>query len=520
VRILHISDIHFAGELGPADQTAVLKALGATATRLDYDTVVISGDIAKCGRQDQYDQASRFVDIIAEQRPVFVVPGNHDVARERADAKALTNAYSNDEVYNLNRSDALNTERFKNFISFSTRFTLDWQQKITVTSANLGEFSLIGINTALLSHRPNEDKKLCIDIEDLQAVLVGLESRPIIVIGHHPFDFLSDWNCEKVRTILGREFLGAQIYLCGHRHADRGSSHQDTTGSGLVTFQAGASYQGSDWENSFRLMVLDTSSPVDSQLYRYNTQSGTFDLDGSRSHPVPVLWPRKIGLAIPDGGTLEGASISRIAGPSEKAEDLVRQLDDYFAQVWEPENMGSSLQKIFWPVRLRRPTLIHASQAFIAAAFLRLGVKVTLCLDDFGNTILPGPFLDRIEKHFSFVGANASYLEIISAQKVLTEERVAKSWNILSQWLTENSARLERVLNICKLLVHGGSEDHIREALSKKPRRILTPAVVWSCLDYVMEAAAQDGQVTGLMTLGGHDERDFWHVWGEIFDCQ
>jgi len=55
---------------------------------------------------------------------------------------------------------------------------------------------------------------------------------------------------------------------------------------------------------------------------------------------------------------------------------------------WEPGSLnGGALAGdiVYWPVRLRRPTPIHAVQAYAAAGLERMGAKVILCLDDLGH---------------------------------------------------------------------------------------------------------------------------------------
>ena len=514
MRILHLSDVHF-GRTTVGDQNLVLLAIQEAVRGVAYDVLILSGDIANSGQPDQYDLATTFIKTVAVSRPALVVPGNHDVDRGKADAKALLSAYPMQEVYNANRSDVLRPDRFEHFLHFSKAFNFDWNDGITSSAITLQGIHFIGVNTALLSHRDQEETKLCVDVEHLQSRLAQIPTdTPVVAIGHHPLEFLTPWNGDIVRRSLSKAFHGAQVYLYGHKHDDTGSSTFSVSGSGIVTFQAGASYQGSKFKNSFRILELDpTASAIISEFYEYNDESGTFDQNKTLSHPVPVLWPKSTSTPKDEKNSTRVTTL-KVDIPSDQPGVFVNQLEDLFSHVWEPETLGSSWKRIFWPVRLRRPTLIHASRAFVAAAFLKRGVAVTLCLDDFGNTTIPSEtFLDRIAKHFAFLGAPYKDLDILSARDVLTDERLAKSWSILSEWLTENGAKLQRVLRICKLLV----DDNLQESLSKKPRRILTPAVIWSCLNYVIDKYGQDGKISGLLTLGGYDERDFWHVWNDVF---
>jgi hypothetical protein len=141
-----------------------------------------------------------------------------------------------------------------------------------------------------------------------------------------------------------------------------------------------------------------------------------------------------------------------------------------------------------------------------------------LCLDDLGNTgSQSGLFLERMRKHFSYVGADWSQVEVIYARQVVSAERLKNTWELLAKWLTD-TADLRRVLNICKLLVQEASAEQLEEMLGKKPRKLMTPAVVWSCLEHVLtrpDGASASG--TSLSTLGGHDERGSWQAWQNVF---
>lgn len=71
-RVLHISDTHFGTEID-----AVVNALGQTVREVRPDLVLLSGDITQRARRGQFAAARAFVQSL--DRPVLVVPGNHDI---------------------------------------------------------------------------------------------------------------------------------------------------------------------------------------------------------------------------------------------------------------------------------------------------------------------------------------------------------------------------------------------------------------------------------------------------------
>lgn len=72
MRIAHLSDLHFGHhDVGIAD------GLAADISGQAPDLVVVSGDFAQDGSEDEFIAARAFLDTLPV--PVFAVPGNHDV---------------------------------------------------------------------------------------------------------------------------------------------------------------------------------------------------------------------------------------------------------------------------------------------------------------------------------------------------------------------------------------------------------------------------------------------------------
>jgi 3',5'-cyclic AMP phosphodiesterase CpdA len=73
--LAHLSDTHLDDTPGPAARTArVLDYLHALP--VPVDAILITGDIADNGREDEYRLAAK---LFASPLPVLVCPGNHDV---------------------------------------------------------------------------------------------------------------------------------------------------------------------------------------------------------------------------------------------------------------------------------------------------------------------------------------------------------------------------------------------------------------------------------------------------------
>jgi 3',5'-cyclic AMP phosphodiesterase CpdA len=75
-RLLHVSDLHF----GKPSVLVQVEALEAIVERERFDVIVISGDLSQRTRRREFGRARDFVRNAERHAPVFVVPGNHDVA--------------------------------------------------------------------------------------------------------------------------------------------------------------------------------------------------------------------------------------------------------------------------------------------------------------------------------------------------------------------------------------------------------------------------------------------------------
>jgi 3',5'-cyclic AMP phosphodiesterase CpdA len=72
-RILHISDLH----VGTRESPEVGRSLAGLIERVEPGLVVASGDLTHRGRPEQHDAAAAFLRSL--ERPLLVVPGNHDI---------------------------------------------------------------------------------------------------------------------------------------------------------------------------------------------------------------------------------------------------------------------------------------------------------------------------------------------------------------------------------------------------------------------------------------------------------
>jgi hypothetical protein len=161
-------------------------------------------------------------------------------------------------------------------------------------------------------------------------------------------------------------------------------------------------------------------------------------------------------------------------------------------------------------------------QTFIAAGLLQRGFKIELCFDDLGNaagfesldaglkalktsieqwaaksssTYVDGSLTANAKLFSEYVGSEP-------ARKPMQGALESLGGNLV-KWLLKET-QLKKVLKDSKLM---NSDD--QAALDKRPRKLLTPAVVWTVLELITK---NDLECKGVLTLGGEDEKAIWEI--------
>lgn len=204
------------------------------------------------------------------------------------------------------------------------------------------------------------------------------------------------------------------------------------------------------------------------------------------------------------GESVQGTQVVDLAG-------VIEVLVNRFRFGWvQGTHQPSDTFAVFWPVTLRQPTPIHAVQAFAAAVLQRFGGQVFLCLDDLGNQqSTVETFCSSIRRWMERVEADFDAVDVSRFSDYMSDSLDA--WPVMQAWLGKTDDRVKQILEISKILEANSDEATTDNALrNRKPRRILTPATVWSVLESVRSKIEQE---CSTITLGGVDEKPLWRTW-------
>ena len=299
---VHVSDIHFGQERGPkvyvhddvkqcliADVEAVKTEAGIDKV----DGVLVTGDIAFSGKKGEYDLAAQWLDRLTEtigckKTDVIVVPGNHDIDRQRISAGAALMLREiagggNDELERY-LSDTGDREllyaKFHDYRDFAEGYdcSLEPNGGVAVNRKAVlapGRFlRFVGLNSALLcTGRDGDEGKLLIG--GRQHVLPRTRGEELVVLCHHPVDSLQDQRVTN-RYIRSR----ARVHIYGHVHETSVVVETPVEEGDLLTMSAGA--------------VVPPDAEVGYQ-YTYNVLTFGWDAvtDDFKMEIVPRSWDER-----------------------------------------------------------------------------------------------------------------------------------------------------------------------------------------------------------------------------------
>ncbi|MEZ6138382.1 MAG: hypothetical protein R3C53_26160 [Pirellulaceae bacterium] len=208
--------------------------------------------------------------------------------------------------------------------------------------------------------------------------------------------------------------------------ADDRKSNLDST--------SGGAYRRVAMRNATRLFDLILEAGIASDLQRFNSTVGD-------SQALATIAPMVLTRA-PETETNVQSVIQVIAA-----------LKGNFDFIWELGTYEGEEPVVFWPVRLRKPTPIHAAQTFAAAALSQKGAKVVLCLDNLGNKDhTEHDFLTAIRRWWSKAkGVNdvecKLFSDITTSQ---AEDATGDPWQFVDRWLGKTDKMLDEVLRFQK----------------------------------------------------------------------
>ncbi len=310
LRWLHLSDFHTGKD--NYGQIKLFKSIHAHMKEqkekgMVPDMIFITGDIADKGRKEEYtafinDFLLPIVDIYDTFPEIYIVPGNHDINREKCSAAALSLYDVPRQITNFFDTDEKGLEKrqeiFERFSEFRYSFSMDdlcfpveniFQKEayfFTIFKKGNHKVGIAGINTAWVSNSDKDKEKLLFGKCILQDVLEKLEECDYkLILGHHPLNWLEEEQRQQITVLLMKH---KAIYLHGHMHKNSGG-YTISGDSGFLSIQCGAAFQAREDEvyyNSLYWGCLDFDENMVSIMpRRWSASNDKFVLDASGTLP-------------------------------------------------------------------------------------------------------------------------------------------------------------------------------------------------------------------------------------------
>ncbi|NBH14440.1 hypothetical protein D3Z36_09690 [Lachnospiraceae bacterium] len=306
LRWLHLSDFHIG-----QDNYAQMKLFKSIHKNMKEqkekgflpDMIFITGDIANKGKKEEYTIfADEFllpiVDIYDILPKVYIIPGNHDIDREKCDVAALS-------LYDVPQKKPIffdtdekgwekRQEIFERFAGFRYGFAMDdfcfpveniFKKEAyfyNVWKKGRYKVGIAGINTAWLSNSDKDKEKLSVGKWILQEALEKLEECDYkLVLGHHPLNWMKEEQRAQASALLAKY---KAIYLHGHMHKNSGG-YTIANDSGFLSIQCGAAFQAREddiYYNSLYWGCLNLAENMVSIMpRRWSASNDRFVLDAS-----------------------------------------------------------------------------------------------------------------------------------------------------------------------------------------------------------------------------------------------
>ena len=309
---LHISDIH----MRPGDAWSQDVVLASMCKQIEHhsreglflDFILITGDLAFSGKDDEYELVAGFLDALrtasgVPRERIFCVPGNHDIDRDRQRMCFLgTRTY----LQNQNRIDEIlhggndletllqRQEQFRKFQlcyfagqdRIRTAECLAYVSWLTIEDVRL---AIVGLDSAWLSQGGSDDhgKLIVGERQVINAMqLVQTDDVPphvVISMVHHPLHLLQDFDRPRV---MNRVEDLCHFVHCGHLHEPETRTTLSDTGA-CLTLAAGALYNTRESPNTYSLMMLDLLHGVCSvTTHQYEPTSGIFSFESTEKSSI------------------------------------------------------------------------------------------------------------------------------------------------------------------------------------------------------------------------------------------
>lgn len=322
IRIIHVSDLHLEKEIPSFEKAAIIQALAEDLkNQIDENTILFfTGDLIDKGGYNFSDKPNAFfafekvfIDPILKENPslkgkIFVVPGNHDVFRDKIDKYSESGLKS--ELYSVkgldsfiqeNRLKSKHLDRLEDYKSWESDFYKRYNSKESTNfefsyKLNIGKYK-VGItclNTAWLCKDEFDKENLLLGKNQIENSLAKINDCQVkLALSHHPLEFFKEFDKETLKIAIYRNY---DIFFTGHVHELSSSYTSDLLGNIFVSIAnstIGDFPKERKYINGYTIVDLEPNQKIITHYRKFiethsnfvpNTDIGTED--GKKTFPI------------------------------------------------------------------------------------------------------------------------------------------------------------------------------------------------------------------------------------------
>lgn len=286
IGILHLSDLHIENDIHSTRIDGLVKSIEFDVKQLQNLYVILSGDITKYGRFDEFEKAKEFISELTNKLKtkgkllgikLVVVPGNHDCCFDnvKKTRKSIIADCKKDFIDEPDYfSDAMAIQsNFWDFLNQVTDFKDKDQVSFKCDFRPHVDFNISFhcYNTSWLSEMDEKQGSLIIPENKF---LHSAKNEYIISVFHHPIDWLSS-NTQRNNKQRFEEHLinSSNLVIYGHEH-DKGKSKELAQKNNNVVFCGGKAFDKNEInETGFSFYNIDLENKsIIVKTYNYKEQ--------------------------------------------------------------------------------------------------------------------------------------------------------------------------------------------------------------------------------------------------------
>lgn len=262
IKIIHISDLHLESSNPSFEKREIIAALAKDIKNYIEDSTLLffTGDLLDKGgiqfKEDKPNAFKRFEELFVEpilsinptlKNKIFIVPGNHDVYREKIDpiteqglkSNLKTHKNVNDFLIN-NRENNRHLDRLTDYKNWEKEFyasypnsTYSLFENTFILKVGILNVGITCLNSAWLCKGENDKENLIIGRNQVENSLDKIKNCEVkLALSHHPLEFIAEFDREPVKIILYKNY---DILFTGHVHELASSYTQDLYGNIFIS---------------------------------------------------------------------------------------------------------------------------------------------------------------------------------------------------------------------------------------------------------------------------------------------